>query len=352
MKNVLETRRLTLRPLTPEDFKDMADMLQDPEVMYAWEKPFSDEEVKAWIDRQLQRYERDGCGYWGAWNENGFMVGQMGLMRSEIGLSLGYILKKRFWHRGYAVEGAKALAEYARERLGASKLVADIRPSNRSSVHVAEMLGMTAGEVIIKTVNGKDMPHVVYTLHFEPHEMTEKEKMLAGQAYKAGDEVLVKERVRCRELMLELNSKGSTNINKRREILGELIRAGEGANIEPPFYCDYGYNIIAGKKFYANFDCVFLDVTPIVFGDNVMLGPKVQIYTATHPLNAEARIQGPESAKPITVGDNVWIGGGAILCPGVNIGSNTVIGAGSVVTRDIPAGVFAAGNPCKVVKKV
>ncbi|SEB08816.1 maltose O-acetyltransferase [Thalassobacillus cyri] len=133
-----------------------------------------------------------------------------------------------------------------------------------------------------------------------------------------------------------------------RELFGST---GEEFGIEPPFYCDYGYNIHVGEEFFANFDCVFLDVCKITFGDRVLLGPKVQV-TATHPLHAEKRKTGLEFGKPIYVGNDVWIGGGSILNPGVTIGDNTVTGSGSVVTRDIPANVFAAGNPCSVVRQL
>ncbi len=123
-------------------------------------------------------------------------------------------------------------------------------------------------------------------------------------------------------------------------------------HIEPPFYCDYGYNIEIDVNFYANFSRVILDVNKVVIGKNVMFGPMVQIYTASHPIIAEERIKGLELSKPITIGDNAWFGGGVIVCPGVTIGKNTTIGAGSVVTKDIPENVFAAGNPCRVIKKL
>jgi maltose O-acetyltransferase len=120
--------------------------------------------------------------------------------------------------------------------------------------------------------------------------------------------------------------------------------------IQPSFRCDYGYNLLIGRNVFINYDCVFLDCNRITIGDDVQIGPAVQIYTAQHPTDAETRRSGLESALPVTVGDNVWIGGGAILCPGVTIGADTVIGAGSVVTRDLPPGVIAVGNPCRVLR--
>ncbi|MEO7317853.1 MAG: sugar O-acetyltransferase, partial [Chthoniobacteraceae bacterium] len=122
--------------------------------------------------------------------------------------------------------------------------------------------------------------------------------------------------------------------------------------IQPPFFCDYGSNISLGRKVFFNFNCVVLDVMQVTIGDNVLFGPSVQIYTATHPMDAAVRRQWLESARPVTIGSDVWVGGGAIICPGVTIGSRAVIGAGSVVTRDIPDDVFAAGNPCRVIRRL
>lgn len=179
---------------------------------------------------------------------------------------------------------------------------------------------------------------------------SEKEKMLAGDYYDAGDETLVKEREDARELIYDFNNARPKEIEKKVRILRQLINAKGTFYIEPPFYCDYGYNIEIGDNFYANFGCVVLDVNRVIIGDNVLMAPNVQIYTATHPTDPKERLTGKEFAKPITIGDNVWIGGGAIICPGVTIGSNTTIAAGSVVTKDIPDNVIAAGNPCKVIR--
>lgn len=181
---------------------------------------------------------------------------------------------------------------------------------------------------------------------------SEKEKMIAGELYFAGDQELVADRRALREKLREYNFSGVDEGQKRLDILKDILNASGELTIEPPFYCDYGYNIELGKNFYANFSCTILDVNKVKIGDNVMFGPNVQIYTALHPLDAEERIKGLEASKPIVIGDNVWIGGGAIVCPGVKIGKNTTIGAGSVVTRDIPDNVFAAGNPCRVIKNL
>lgn len=132
-----------------------------------------------------------------------------------------------------------------------------------------------------------------------------------------------------------------------------LIPGNDNAYLEPPFRCDYGSNIKVGKNFYTNFNCVILDVNTVTIGDNVLFAPNVQIYTAGHPLDVKGRVEDAiEFGYPITIGDNVWLGGGVIVCPGVNIGENTVIGAGSVVTKDIPANVVAAGNPCRVIRAI
>lgn len=182
--------------------------------------------------------------------------------------------------------------------------------------------------------------------------MTERERMLAGELYDAGDPELVAMRKRARRLTRAFNGTTEDEEERRAEILRELFGAVGSVTIEPPFYCDYGSQIRVGTGVFMNFDCVILDCAAVEIGDRVMFGPGVHIYTATHPLPAAERVKGPELAAPIRIGENVWIGGGAILCPGVTIGANTVVGAGSVVTKDLPAGVFAAGNPCRVIRQL
>lgn len=181
---------------------------------------------------------------------------------------------------------------------------------------------------------------------------SEKEKMLSGWLYNAADAELVMERQCARELIFQLNHTGPGDAEKRKEILKRLIRARGSFTIEPPFYCDYGYNIEIGDNFYANFGCVILDVNTVRIGRNALLAPYVQIYTAAHPTDPAQRLTGLEFARPVVIGDNVWIGGGAIICPGITIGSGVTIGAGSVVTKELPDNVIAAGNPCKVIRSV
>jgi len=183
--------------------------------------------------------------------------------------------------------------------------------------------------------------------------LTEKEKMLAGEMYDAMDPQLVAERRHARELCKALNGSHDEERALRKRIIVELFGSvGDGVWVEPPFYCDYGTNIVLGSDVYFNFNCVILDPASVTIGDNVMFGPAVQIYTATHPINASKRRMGPEFAQPIEIGSDVWVGGGAIISPGVHIGARSVIGTGSVVTRDIPEDVFAAGNPCRVIRNV
>ena len=179
---------------------------------------------------------------------------------------------------------------------------------------------------------------------------TEYQKMLAGQLYNAGDEELMQMRVKARALT-ELYNQTDYNLTIRTPMLQKMLaKTGANIDIQTPFYCDYGCHISVGNNFFANFNCVFLDCNYINIGDNVFLGPNVQIYAASHPLQAAERIKGPELALPVNIGNNVWIGGGSIICPGVTIGENTTIGAGSVVVKDIPANVLAAGNPCRVIR--
>jgi len=183
--------------------------------------------------------------------------------------------------------------------------------------------------------------------------MTEREKMLAGQLYDANDPELQILRKRARALTRAYNASTEEEPERRLELLGQIFgRIGARPEIEPPFHCDYGRNIYAGQRLYMNFGCVILDPNEVHLGDCVFVGPGVQILTATHPLPAAERIRGPELGYPVRIGNNVWIGGGAIIGPGVTIGDDTTIVAGSVVVRDVPAGVLAVGNPCRVVKKI
>jgi maltose O-acetyltransferase len=163
---------------------------------------------------------------------------------------------------------------------------------------------------------------------------TEKEKMLAGELYDASDSQLVMERQRARDLLRRLNESREDDQEERGRIITELIGAETDAHIQPPFFCDYGTNIRLGKKVFLNFNCVILDVAPVHIGDFVLFGPGVQVYAATHPIHASERRKGLEAGKPIIISSEVWIGGGAIICPGVRIGAWSVIGAGSVVTRE------------------
>ena len=182
---------------------------------------------------------------------------------------------------------------------------------------------------------------------------TEREKMLAGEPYLANDPELLTARVRARRVWLRYNALDPEATADRRDVLEQLIgRAGANVDIQAPFYCDYGANIEIGADVFMNFDCVLLDCALISIGAQAQLGPAVQLYTATHPLDAAERVSGVESAKPIAIGRRVWLGGGTIVLPGVTIGDDTVVGAGSVVTRDLPARVIAAGNPCRVLRPI
>jgi maltose O-acetyltransferase len=181
---------------------------------------------------------------------------------------------------------------------------------------------------------------------------SEREKMLAGELYDPLDPELSAARARARDLCWALNATREHEADERRRIVRALFgEGGETAWIQPPFFCDYGSNIRLGARVFFNFNCVVLDVAEVRIGDFAQFGPSVQIYTATHPFNAELRRR-QEFARPIAIGADVWVGGGAILCPGVTIGARSVIGAGSVVTRDVPEGVFAAGNPCRVIRAI
>ena len=180
----------------------------------------------------------------------------------------------------------------------------------------------------------------------------EKQKMIAGERYRPSDETLRQDRLRARQWLHRYNHSAPDEKAERREILHALFGLCDNPYIEPSFRCDYGYNIFLGKAFYANFDCVLLDVCPIHIGDNCMLAPGVHIYTATHPLDAAERNSGLEFGKPVNIGDNVWIGGRAVINPGVTIGDNVVVASGAVVTKNVPDNVVVAGNPARIVKQL
>ncbi|MFC7680226.1 sugar O-acetyltransferase [Paenibacillus sp. GCM10028914] len=184
--------------------------------------------------------------------------------------------------------------------------------------------------------------------------MTEKEKAKIGLLYdNNNDKQLVEERLQAKELCYEYNNLRPSMLNEREAIIRRLFaKTGDKFLIEQPFVCDQGYNIEIGENFYCNHNAVMLDAAKISIGDNVFIAPNCALYTAGHPLNVEQRNQGLEYAYPITIGNNVWIGGGVTILPGVSIGDNTVIGAGSVVTKNIPDGVIAVGNPCRVVREI
>lgn len=183
--------------------------------------------------------------------------------------------------------------------------------------------------------------------------MSEREKMINGENYLAFCEDLVNDRIKAKTLCMKYNSLSPEKIQEKQEILKELLgNAGENSVIEPNFFCDYGYNIEFDGFVYINHNSVFLDCAKIKIGADTYIGPNCGFYTAIHPITAKERVEGIESAKPITIGKNVWLGGNVVILPGVTIGDRAVIGAGSVVTKDIPSDVVAVGNPCKVIKNI
>lgn len=183
--------------------------------------------------------------------------------------------------------------------------------------------------------------------------MNEIERMIAGEVYFASDSMIFEKYKYAKDMNRLYNLTTDAEESKRLKIITDLFgKIGENFHIEPPFRCDYGFNIEIGKNFYANYECIILDVCKVNIGDNVFFGPRVSIYTATHPISAKIRNTGLEFGKNITIGNDVWIGGDSVINPGVNIGNNVVIGSGSVVTKNIPSNVIAVGNPCKVIKEI
>ena len=183
--------------------------------------------------------------------------------------------------------------------------------------------------------------------------MTQRERMCSGALYDAGDSELAQGRARAKALVHRYNQTTDEQVSLREELLGELLGGmGEDVWIVPPFRCDYGFNIEVGKNFFANYNCTIIDVAKVKIGDNCQMAPNVAVYTAGHPIHPDTRNTAYEYGKEVTIGDNCWIGGNSVICPGVHIGNNVVIGAGSVVTKDIPDWSIAAGNPCKVIRKI
>ena len=183
--------------------------------------------------------------------------------------------------------------------------------------------------------------------------MNQKERMLAGLPYKAWLDGLSEERMENKRKIYDYNLTRPDDVEKQDEIIRSILgKAGKNVHIEAPFHCDYGKNITVGDNFFANYNCTILDVGNVVIGDNVMFAPNVSIYTAGHPIHPDSRNSGYEYGIAITIGDNVWVGGNVVITPGVKIGNNVVIGAGSVVTKDLPDNVIAVGNPCRVLREI
>lgn len=193
-----------------------------------------------------------------------------------------------------------------------------------------------------------------YNFYFERNNhMTGKEKMLSGRYYNAGDKELTEGRRNARLITAQYNMTSPDDEELREELLKKLFKkCGRNVFIEPTFRCDYGSNITIGDNFYANFDCIMLDVCDVTIGNNVFLAPRVSIFTATHPIDAAIRNTLLEYGKPVTIGNDVWIGGNTVINPGVSIGNGSIIGSGSVVTKDIPSNVIAAGNPCRIIREI
>ncbi len=185
----------------------------------------------------------------------------------------------------------------------------------------------------------------------EINEMTNKERRDAQMAY-ISDESIMEEQKICRKKLLKLNFMDRSDFDGIAEVVKELFGKSDRAFVNPPFYCDYGTNIQVGKNFFANYNCMIIDVARVRIGDNCQMAPNVAIYTAGHPIHPVSRNSMYEYGKEVTIGDNVWIGGNTVICPGVHIGDNVVIGAGSVVTKDIPDWTVAAGNPCRVLRQI
>lgn len=236
-----------------------------------------------------------------------------------------------------------------------NKLYLDIYDSSYNKTDKAYVYVFNLNNPALKgTLGDKIKNNDFLNVYKQEREMTEKEKMLKGELYQSFGKELTEERLRAKELCFDFNNARPSDIKEKNRIIETLFgKIGKNFWIEFPFVCDYGYNIIAGDNLYINHNCTVLDCATVTFGNNVMIAPNVGIFTAGHPLDPKLRHKDLlEFAYPITVGNNVWIGANVIILPGVSIGDNSVIGAGSVVTKDIPENSVAIGNPCKVIKKI
>jgi maltose O-acetyltransferase len=251
----------------------------------------------------------------------------------------------RLTRRGRAVGGRRRRrGRRVAARVGAApRRGADARAGGDDAVAAADH----------RPVGLTDPPLYVGPMSQETGEKSMRERMLAGEPYIADDPVLAEESQRAQGLAHRINTMDPNDARGRRELLEELLGGfGEHSELRPPLHCDYGYQTTIGARTFVNWGATLLDVAAIPIGDDVQIGPHVQLLTATHPLDPQPRRDKWEAAQPITIGDNVWLGGGVIVCPGVTIGADTVVGAGSVVTRDLPAGVVAVGSPARVVREL
>ena len=279
---------------------------------------------------------------------NSEIAGYIGLSSKKDWLFLSKLyLKKEYRHKGIGTKAFDFIKQFALKN-GYNKIRLTVNKYNKNTINVYNKWNFKTVESIVTDIGN----NFVMDDYIMEYVISEKEKMLKGGLYlPEDDEVLSNERIKCKTLCYQFNSLSSEKTDERKELIKKIIgKTGNKFWIEQPFICDYGYNIEIGENFYSNHNLTILDCAKVTFGDNVFIGPNCSFYTAEHPINYRIRNKGFEYAEPITIGNNVWIGGSVTVLSGITIGNNAVIGAGSVVAKDIPNNVVIAGNPAKIIK--
>ena len=315
-----------------------------------------DDIINIWLEASIQSHDFIDTSYWHSKIQdmrNIYIPASKSFVYTEGGATTAFVSLVDNYIAAIFVKPSQ-------QRKGIGKLLIDFIKSQYANLTL-KVYSKNVGAVKFYLANGFNI--ICEQIDTDTNELekgmsynlyTEKEKAKNGELYDANyDKELVAERQTCKDLCFEYNNTLPSLANKRTDILKTILgKTKKNFFIEQPFYCDYGYNISIGENFFANFNCTILDGATVEFGDNVFIGPGCGFYTACHPLDVETRNKGLETAKRIKVGNNVWIGAQVVILPGITIGDNSVIGAGSVVSKDIPSNVVAVGNPCKVIKNV
>jgi galactoside O-acetyltransferase len=336
--------------MTEDDLDNMAALLGDPEVMRHYPAPKTRDEARAWIEWNQRLYRDEGFGLWVvSLRDTGEFVGDCGLTVQEVDgvreLEVGYHVRTRMQGSGLATEAAGACRDFARDVVGAKRLIAIIRPDNAASQRVAEKIGLPFEREA--TLNG--LPVRIHAGR-DRHEVLER--IRRGLIYTESEAAFLGARRRA-DLVFEYNRTPPSDLDARRSLLETIFASvGERAIVVAPFHAAYGSNVHIGDDFFGNTNLTFVDDVDIRIGHGVMIAPSVTLTTTGHPVHPARRVDFARFSEPIVIEDKVWIGSNAVVLPGVRIGYGSVIGAGSVVSKDIPPMVVAVGAPCRPVRAI